>query len=35
MVDGVVNDSDSLYLTGERDQYEDVNGGIRLLFRFR
>lgn len=27
-------DGDRLYLTAERDEYEDVNGGIRLLFRF-
>ncbi|MEO0650211.1 MAG: translocation/assembly module TamB domain-containing protein, partial [Planctomycetota bacterium] len=34
-VDGVLLDRDSLYLTGERDRYEDVNGGLRLLFRFK
>ncbi|QDU67636.1 translocation/assembly module TamB domain-containing protein [Engelhardtia mirabilis] len=28
-------EGDSVYLAGERDAYEDVNGGVRLVFRFR
>lgn len=28
-------EGDRVFLTGERDVYEDVNGGVRLLFRFR
>ena len=27
--------NDTLYLTAERDVYEDINAGLRLLFRFQ
>jgi hypothetical protein len=34
LVDAVFGPNDSLFLTAERDRYEDVNGGVRFLVRF-
>jgi translocation and assembly module TamB len=35
LVDDVLIDGDSLYLTGERDRFDYYNGGIKLVIRFR
>ncbi len=33
--EGVFRPTSTLYLTGERDRYDDYNVGMRLVFRFR
>ncbi len=35
LADDIFIDGDSIYLTGERDYFDDYNGGIKLVFRFR
>jgi translocation and assembly module TamB len=34
LMDGVFSPRDSLYITAEKDIWDDYNGGIRLLFKF-
>lgn len=34
LTDEVFGPTDSLFITAERDRYEDVNGGVRFLVRF-
>ena len=33
--DSVLREGDSLYMTGERDKYDEFNFGLKLLFRLR
>jgi hypothetical protein len=35
MGDDVLREGDSLYMTGERDKYDEFNFGLKLLFRLR
>jgi hypothetical protein len=35
LINNVLVDGDSLYLTGERDHFDYYNGGVKLVFRFR
>jgi translocation and assembly module TamB len=35
VIDNVLRENDSVYLTGERDRFDYINGGIKLVFRFR
>jgi hypothetical protein len=35
IADGVLRQGDTLYLTGEKDVYDQYNAGVRIVFRFR
>ena len=35
MVDNLLWEGDGLYLTGEKDYFDNYNAGVRLVFRFR
>jgi len=35
IVDGVPRQGDTLYLTGEKDVFDQYNAGVRIVFRFR
>jgi translocation and assembly module TamB len=35
MVDNLLRKGDGLYLTGEKDYFDNYNAGVRLVFRFR
>ena len=35
LLQGVFQDKDVLYITGERDVYDFYNAGVRIVFRFR
>jgi len=35
MLENVIRPGDALYLTAEKDLYDDYNTGVRLVFRFR
>jgi autotransporter translocation and assembly factor TamB len=35
MVDNLLREGDGLYLTGEKDYFDNYNAGVRLVFRFR
>lgn len=33
--EGVLRKNDALYLTAEKDVWDDYNSGVRLIFRFK
>jgi translocation and assembly module TamB len=35
IADGVLRQGDTLYLTGEKDVFDQYNAGVRIVFRFR
>jgi hypothetical protein len=35
VADGVLRQGDTLYLTGEKDVFDQYNAGVRIVFRFR
>jgi translocation and assembly module TamB len=35
LADDVIQDGDTLYLTGEKDMFDYYNTGIKIVFRFR
>jgi translocation and assembly module TamB len=35
LAEGVVRDGDVLYITTEKDVYDDVNAGLKIVFRFK
>jgi translocation and assembly module TamB len=35
LADGVLREGDTLYITGEKDVFDQYNAGVRIVFRFR
>jgi hypothetical protein len=35
VADGVLREGDTVYITGEKDAFDQYNAGVRIVFRFR
>jgi translocation and assembly module TamB len=35
LAEGLLQNGDTLYITGEKDVFDQYNAGVRIVFRFR